>query len=100
MAIAHGAGLLLVPVFLGMDGAGAHAGHAGMDRAIGGEAGAAILVSLVHTLAMFAGGGAIAWAVYKYLGLQALKKAWFNLEAVWALSLVAAGLAGAWSAVG
>ena len=99
MAIAHGAGLLLLPVYLGMAAGGAHAGHAGMDAAMGGEIGAALVVAAVHTLAMFAGGGGIAWAVYRYLGIQFLKKSWYNLEAVWALSLGVAGMASVWSAL-
>jgi hypothetical protein len=99
MAIAHGAGLLLVPIFLGMEAGDAHAGHAGMDHGTGRGIASALFISGVHTLAMFAGSGAIAWAVYRYLGLQFLKKSWFNLEAVWALSLVAAGSAGVWSAL-
>jgi hypothetical protein len=49
--------------------------------------------------AMILGGGAVAWAVYRYLGLQFLKKTWFNLEVLWALSLIAAGAAGLWSAL-
>jgi hypothetical protein len=93
VALAHGAGLLLVPIFLGLTAGGAHAGHmAGMM-----ETGAA--VAIAHTLAMFAGAAAMAWAVYRYLGLTFLKKSWFNLEVVWALSLVAAGAAGIWAAV-
>jgi len=96
VAIAHGAGLLLVPVYLGMAALDEHAamGHA-MQRTIV----MALAVSTVHTLAMIAGGGAIAWAVYRYLGLQFLKKSWFNLDALWALSLIVAGAAGLWSAL-
>lgn len=95
MAIAHGAGLLLVPIFLGMTMAGEHAEHIGMQR----EIGSALTVAALHTLAMFAGGAALAWIVYKYLGLQVLKKLWLNLDAIWALSLILAGGAGIWSAM-
>jgi hypothetical protein len=96
MAIAHGAGLLLVPVYLGMTVGNAHAGHMGMQN----EVVSALTVAALHTIAMFAGGAIIAWLVYKYLGLQFLKKSWFNLETVWALSLIVAGGAGVWSALG
>jgi hypothetical protein len=95
MAIAHGAGLLLVPLYLGMAMAGEHAGHMGMQR----EVSTAIAVAAMHTLAMFAGGTAMAWSVYKYLGLQFITRSWFNLDAVWALSLILAGGAGIWSAL-
>jgi hypothetical protein len=36
----------------------------------------------------------MAWAVYRYLGLQFLRRTWFNLDLAWGLSLVAAGAAG------
>jgi hypothetical protein len=95
MAIAHGAGLLLVPIYLGLAAAGEHAGHMGMQS----DVSSAIEMAALHTLAMFAGGAGVAWIVYKYLGLQFLKKSWFNLDAVWALSLILAGGAGIWSAL-
>jgi hypothetical protein len=96
VAIAHGAGLLLVPIYLGLGAATGHAAHAGMPT--DNSFVAALIVSAVHTLAMIVAGGGIAWLVYKYLGLQFLKKSWFNLETVWALSLIAAGGAGLWTA--
>ena len=99
VAIAHGAGLLLVPIYLGMVFHAEHAAHAGMGPAMASSFAMAVIVSTVHTLAMILGGGAIAWAVYRYLGLQFLKKSWFNLEAVWAASLIAAGAAGVWAAL-
>jgi hypothetical protein len=33
------------------------------------------------------------WVVYRKLGLALLRKAWFNLDLVWAVALVATGLA-------
>ncbi len=97
VAIAHGAGFLLVPIYLGLGAATDHAAHGGMptDNSLV----SALIVSAVHTLAMIAAGGGIAWLVYKYLGLQFLKKSWFNLETVWALSLIVAGAAGLWTAL-
>ena len=54
----------------------------------------ATAVAAVHTLAMMAAGLGMAWAVYRYLGLQFLRRAWFNLDLVWGASLVIAGAAG------
>jgi hypothetical protein len=48
---------------------------------------------------MMLAGMAMAWAVYRYLGLQFLRRAWFNLDAAWAASLVIAGAAGVWMAL-
>jgi hypothetical protein len=36
----------------------------------------------------------MAWAVYRYLGLRFLQRAWLDLDAVWGASLVVAGAAG------
>ena len=96
VAIAHGAGFLLIPIYLGLDTTAAHAMH---HQPAGNSFFAALIVSAIHTLAMIAAGGGIAWLVYKYLGLQFLTKSWFNLELVWALSLIAAGAAGLWTAL-
>ena len=51
------------------------------------------LPALLHTAAMGASGLGLAWIVYRYLGLRALRSAWLNLDAVWALGLIASGLA-------
>lgn len=88
VALAHGAGLMLVPIFLGMEHGSGHA-HGG--GAIVDGVGAALVVAFVHTLAMIASGGAIAVGVYHWLGLKFLSKGWFNLDVVWALSLIAVG---------
>ena len=48
-------------------------------------------VSMLHTAAMVASGGAVAWLVYRHLGLQFLRKSWFNLHSLWALSLIVIG---------
>ena len=54
----------------------------------------AVLVSLVHTLSMVAAGGMIAVLVYDWLGLKFLSRSWFNLDLVWALSLILIGAIG------
>jgi hypothetical protein len=54
----------------------------------------AALVATVHTLATLLAGIAMAWVVYRYLGLRFLQRAWLNLDAVWGASLVLAGAAG------
>ena len=98
MATAHGAGLMLVPFTLGLcapAGPGMEDAHAALDDVLA-RSGllTALTVAAVHTLAMMAAGVAIAWAVYRYLGLQFLRRAWFNLDLAWAASLVLAGAAG------
>ena len=93
MATAHGAGLMLVPVALGLCAAtptGA-SGHAALDTLLRSGIATAIGVSVVHTLAMLASGVTIAWLVYRYLGLKFLRRAWLNLDLLWGASLVVAG---------
>jgi hypothetical protein len=94
MATAHGAGLMLLPAMLGLCAAPAPA-HGDMMAALAGAPlSVAVLVAAVHTLATLLAGIAMAWAVYRYLGLQVLRRTWLNLDAVWGASLVLAGAAG------
>ena len=101
MATAHGAGLMLVPFMLGLCGkAPEDAGHDSvMNYLAQSNVATAVAVAGVHTLAMMLAGVALAWAVYRYLGLQFLRRAWFNLDAVWGASLVIAGAAGVGAAL-
>jgi hypothetical protein len=50
-----------------------------------------MLVAIVHVAAMIMAGGCMAWLVYRYLGLKFVSRSWFNLDTVWALSLVLVG---------
>lgn len=100
VAMAHGAGFMLVPVMLGLcvsapaqvtrDGLGT--AHSAMMVLMANDIATALAVALVHTLAMVAVGGLVAWAVFRYLGLRFLSRSWFDLDRVWAASLVATGL--------
>ncbi|MEW4458233.1 hypothetical protein AB1K42_09070 [Roseibium algicola] len=92
VAIAHGAGLMLVPIYLGICAMEQEAGHAAAGTLMGADLRMALLVAAVHTLAMALAGGLLAIGVYFWLGLRFLQKAWFNLDRVWAASLVFVGL--------
>jgi hypothetical protein len=92
VAIAHGAGLMLVPIYLGLCRASdLDKGHKAAGALINANLGMAVLVSVVHTLAMIAAGGFSAWLVYRYLGLKFVSRSWFNLDATWAVSLILIG---------
>jgi hypothetical protein len=82
MASAHGAGLMLAPVFLGLPGPASHVHAAG-----------GLVVLAVHTGAMLLVMGALALAIYQTLGLELLRRAWVNLDLVWAVALIAVGAA-------
>ena len=92
VAIAHGAGLMLVPIYLGLCRASdLDRGHAAAGALINANLGMAVLVSVVHSVAMMMAGGFSAWLVYRYLGLKLVSRSWFNLDATWAVSLVLVG---------
>ena len=92
VAIAHGAGLMLVPIYLGLcRAADLNSGHAAAGALINTNLSMAVLVSVVHSVAMIAAGGCFAWLVYRYLGLKFMSRSWFNLDATWASSLILVG---------
>ena len=90
IAIAHGAGLMLVPIYLGLCAAPA-SGQEMAGPQVEANLGTAALVAVVHVAAMIATGGLLAWLVYRYLGLKFVSRSWFNLEASWAVSLIIVG---------
>lgn len=113
MATAHGAGLMLAPVILGLSGKemasvthaaattmASHAGHAEHLATVATAPGAPamalpvadLLAVTVHTGAMFVVMGAVALLIFDLVGLAILRRAWINLDRVWAGSLVAVGL--------
>ncbi|WTZ28286.1 hypothetical protein OG344_18390 [Microbispora sp. NBC_01389] len=81
MSSMHGAGLMLLPVLTRMPAS--HHGHA----LSGG-----LFVAGVHTLAMFLTATVVAVVVYEFLGVAVLRRAWFNLDRMWAFALVGAGV--------
>ena len=91
-AMAHGAGLMLVPIYLGIcRTVDTDAGHAAAQALMTSTAAIAVGVALVHTLAMTLSGGLLAFGVYRWFGLKFLSRSWFNLDLVWALSLILVG---------
>ncbi|NSX03537.1 hypothetical protein [Cupriavidus gilardii] len=91
IALAHGAGLMLVPIYLGLCSTATHPGHQAATALAFGNAGMAVLVSIVHAAAMMTGGGAMAWVTYRHVGLALVSRSWLNTDAAWALSLVLVG---------
>jgi hypothetical protein len=92
MASAHGAGLMVLPVLLAsstVEAVGNTAAHH-HTSAVGSLAG--LLATGVHTAGYLAVTGLVAWLVYGKFGLALLRKAWFNVDLVWAAALVVTGL--------
>jgi hypothetical protein len=92
VAIAHGAGLMLLPIYLGLcQASDFDKGHEAATTLINANLGMAMLVAFVHATAMIAAGGCSAWLVYRYLGLKFVAQSWFNLDTSWAASLILVG---------
>jgi len=91
IAMAHGAGLMLVPIYLGLSDAPDITGHHSSGMIVNANLSLAVLVSVIHTLAMVGAGGALAWLVYRYLGPKFVSQSWFNLDVLWATSLILVG---------
>ena len=118
MASAHGAGLMLVPVLLRLP----HAQAASLPPApphtatalaampancpmlaavpptpsahavLPADLWTPVIAVGLHTLSHLLVAGLIAFVVYEKLGLSLLRRAWFNLDYLWAVALVAAGI--------
>ena len=103
---AHGAGLMVLPFVLhgGMgtstisgdahvhSAAGSHAAHmAGV--AMSASQTTAVLATLLHTVSYVAVSGAIAYVVYRHLGLRFLRTAWINVNVIWAVALIVTAVA-------
>jgi hypothetical protein len=73
MATGHGAGLMLAPVIL----------H---------ESSRGLALVAVHTVAMFLVMGAVALVVFETVGVGILRRAWVNVDLIWAGALVIAGV--------
>jgi hypothetical protein len=99
VAMAHGAGLMLLPIYLGICSAREQdAGHLAAAALMRGNLATAIAVSIVHASAMVISGGIVAFAVHEWLGLRFISRSWFKLDVVWALSLILVGAIGVSSA--
>jgi hypothetical protein len=100
MASAHGAGLMLIPLFLSSPAArGEHhiGSHPGNEQACAWEfanfSTPSLLTSsvVVHTLGYLLMTAFLAILVYEKLGVGMLRRAWFNVDLVWMLALMITG---------
>jgi hypothetical protein len=93
MSAAHGAGLMLVPVLARLPGgAQEHAGHAAAPAAAAAAPALAEVGAVaVHTAGMFVVMALVAVVVFEKLGLAVLRRAWLNLDRLWAAALIGAG---------
>ena len=89
MASAHGAGLMLIPVVMPL----CLANSPGAELAATGSLPIAAAALALHTAVMLATIGAISFAVYRWIGLEFLRRGWINLDILWTAALLACGVA-------
>ena len=83
---------MLVPIYLAIcRPSDLDRGHEAASALINANLGMALVVSAVHAAAMIAAGELLAWLAYRCLGLKFVSRSWFNLDAVWAASLILVG---------
>ena len=85
MAGAHGAGLMVAPALMPLCadlGGSASSGPLAMS----------MLAVAVHTAAMLIVTAAIAVLVYEWIGVDFLRRGWFNLDRLWTAALFVTGL--------
>jgi hypothetical protein len=83
MSSVHGAGLMLVPVLA----------HHAEVLPVGSSVLVAAGASAVHAVAMLVTMAVVALLVLRVLGLSVLRRAWVNVDRVWAVALIGAGVA-------
>jgi hypothetical protein len=89
VATAHGAGLMVVPVWLqgrqALDVAHASHMHASADLA------SSMTATAVHGASYLLVTALIAWVVFAKLGVGLLRSAWINVDLIWAAALIVSG---------
>lgn len=83
MATSHGAGLMLAPFLL----------HLSTSHPPTGVGGPWALALVVHTAAMLGTMGILSHLIYRRLGVEVLRWGWINFDLVWAIALMATGIA-------
>ncbi|MDA2924338.1 hypothetical protein MYX65_06725, partial [Acidobacteria bacterium AH-259-L09] len=93
MASAHGAGFMVLPILLGISAQGHHfpASEYHVHASSLEEPLTNLLAILIHTTGYLVVTGLVALVVYEKLGLALLRKAWLNLDLLWAIALMATG---------
>jgi hypothetical protein len=96
VATIHGAGLMVLPFVIGVAPRGMPAMHHHHGPALAATLPAidplGIVAPLIHTLGYLAITALLAVVVYEKVGLEILRRAWININVLWAGALIAGGL--------
>lgn len=89
VATAHGAGMMVLPVWLSAAATTEAASNAHFHGTAPFTSGLA--ATAVHSGSYLIVTAAIAWLVFTWVGVGVLRKAWINLDLIWAAALIASG---------
>ena len=97
MATAHGAGLMALPLLVAggtadAAHASAHAHHLGSHAAPAAAMAAGLWGTLAHGAGYLVATAGLAVLVYEKLGVGVLRRAWVNLDLIWAAALIITGV--------
>jgi hypothetical protein len=95
MASVHGAGLMVLPFMLGAAGSRPSAvlrHHHAMAAGIGIVDPIGVTAAFIHTLGYLGVTAALAVVVYEKVGLRILRRAWINVNVLWAGALIVAAV--------
>ena len=92
MSSAHGAGLMLAPVLLGLP---VYAAYHSLSELTLQAAAAATM----HVAAMVMVMGIVSVVVYEKIGVRILRRGWFNLDLAWSALLIVSGTATLFTAI-
>lgn len=100
MAAAHGAGLMVAPALVNIANVNAHEHHAATAHQAHMAIGAGISAGvMIHSGAMLLVMAAVAWVVYKKVGLKVLRTRWINFDLLWAVALLVVGGIALWQVI-
>ena len=91
MATAHGAGLMVLPLLLD-PGSAIHAADHHASSAAGATLLGALVATAVHGAGYLAVTAIVAVVVFEKVGVGILRRAWINLDRIWAIALLVTGL--------
>jgi hypothetical protein len=92
MATAHGAGIMVLPAVLETSNLAFAADHAHHGGASGLSAAGLLLATALHGVGYLVVTALVAWLVYEKVGVLILRRAWWNLDVVWAVALIVTGV--------
>ncbi len=93
MATAHGAGLMVLPLVMSSPDSGHPLHLMSALPAVADVEWNGLLATLVHTAGYLLVTGIIAVIVYEKVGVRFLRRAWVNLDLIWAVALIITGIA-------